>query len=81
MTAFSEPDDDDDDDDNLIILTILERSQLTTSVTKKCFQVLDDSVHCFFDVDHFLGRCLSFTRNVEVVMSPHREDCIQKKAR
>lgn len=73
MTAFSETDDDDTSD----------YSGEATSVMKECFQVLDDLAHCFFEADHFLGRCLSFTRNMEVVMSPHREECkdIQKKAR
>lgn len=65
MTAFSEPDDDDNSD----------YSGEATGVMNESFQVLDDLVHCFFDIDHFLGKCLSFTCNMEVVMSPHRKDC------
>jgi hypothetical protein len=43
----------------------------------------DDEVNHFFEVDHFMERCLEFKREMEAVMAPYKEvyKDIQKKAK
>jgi hypothetical protein len=65
LWAFSESEDKEYSD------TVVEWPQLTTSVLKKCLQVVDDSFYHFFRVDHFLDRCPSFKNKMEAAVAPY----------
>jgi hypothetical protein len=49
------------------------RSQLTTSALKKGLQMVDDLVDHFFEIDHFMDRCLKFKCEMEAVMALYKE--------
>jgi len=43
---------------------VVKRSHLTTSALKKDLQMADSLVDHFFEVDHFLDRCLKWKHGV-----------------
>jgi len=56
VTVLNAPEDEENSD------TVLDMPHLTASTLKKGPQVMDDSVNNFFDIDHFMDRCLQFKR-------------------
>jgi len=55
LTVLNAPEDENSD-------TVLDMPHLTASALKKGPQVMDDSVNNFFDIDHFMDRCLKFKK-------------------
>jgi hypothetical protein len=47
--------------------------QLATSDLKKGLQMVGGSADSFFEVDHFMERCLNFKREMDAVMAPYKE--------
>jgi len=56
VTVLNAPEDEKNSD------TVLDMLHLTASTLKKGPQVMDESVNNFFDIDHFMDRCLKFKR-------------------
>lgn len=62
LTAISEADEDDPD-------SVLEKSQLTTGAAKRRLRMVDDFIHSFFEVNHFVNKCQKFKHEIEAFMA------------
>jgi hypothetical protein len=49
------------------------RPKLTISAPKKGLQMADDFGDHFFELVHFMDRCMKFKREMEAVMAPYKE--------
>jgi hypothetical protein len=75
ISVLSGPEDEYSDD-------VTKRPQLTSAV-KKCIQLVDDLVHYFFEVNHFINKCLKYKHKIEAVLTLFIEvyEDLQKKAK
>jgi hypothetical protein len=68
ITVFSEPEVED-------LYAVVENPQLTANAVKKCLQLVDVLVHCVFEVDHFMNKCLKCMHKMEAVIALRMAMC------
>lgn len=66
LTVFSEPEDEDSD-------AVVERPQLTSSALKEVLQMVNDLNVLYFEVNHFMDKCLNCKHKVETGMAVNKE--------